>query len=162
VGKVPDMTKGNVEMQHDHRTVYGNIVKDWLLDQNLTAAEKNARLNVIFPSLTTSPEFKDLPLVSSVITGTSEFIGDRFALNDCHPNPAKEKTTVSFHINNTNHVSIVLFNHLGEQVSVWVNETFTPGAHKVEADITGLPAGNYIYQMKSGFFKDAKKIVIVN
>jgi uncharacterized protein (DUF1501 family) len=167
VGKVPDMTKGNVEMQYDHRLVYGNIVKDWLMTGQ-SDQEKNTRLNDIFPGLTSPAgtsdgvKFQDLPLASQVITGTSEFIGERFALDDCHPNPAKGKTTVTFRINSTNHVSIVLFDHLGQQAGVWVNDTFTPGAHQVEADLTGLPAGNYIYQMKSGFFKDSKKIVIVN
>ena len=31
VGKVPDLTKGNVEMQYDYRVIYGNIVKTGIL-----------------------------------------------------------------------------------------------------------------------------------
>jgi hypothetical protein len=106
-------------------------------------------------------KFEELPIVSSVITGSDDFISDRFSLNECHPNPAREKTTVHFRINSTNHVSIDLFDNQGKKVRVWVNDTYPPGEHKVDADLTDLPAGNYIYQLKSGFFKDSKKLAIV-
>ena len=160
VGKVPDLTKGNVEMQFDHRLIYGNIVKDWLM-------VNDTRLNEIFPGITSSAgtsdgvKFQELPLVNGVIAGTDDFIGDRFSLEDCHPNPAKEKTSVRFRINSANHVSIDLYNNQGKKVSEWVNGTLAPGEHKVDADLTGLPAGSYIYQLKSGFFKESKKLVIV-
>ncbi|MBT1697806.1 DUF1501 domain-containing protein [Fulvivirgaceae bacterium PWU4] len=159
VGKVPDMTKGNVEMQFDHRLIYGNIVKDWFM-------VNETKLNDVFPGLTSAAgtsdgvKFQQLPLVSEVITGTDDFIGERFSLEECHPNPAKEKTTVRFRINSANHVSINLFDKQGRQVGVWVNDTYAPGEHKVDVDVTNLPAGNYIYQLKSGFFKDSKKLVI--
>jgi uncharacterized protein (DUF1501 family) len=165
VGKVPDMTKANVEMQHDHRLVYGNIVKDWLL-AGTDPATVNTRLNEIFPGImsaagtTDGVKFQELPLVSDVITGVDDFIGDRFSLEECHPNPAKNKTTLHFRINSASHVSIDLYDRQGKQVSTWVNGTFTPGEHKVEIDVTSLPAGNYIYQLRSGFFKDSKKLVI--
>src|SRR5690606_26384673 len=44
VGKVPDLTRPNVEMQYDYRVIYGNIVRDWLL-------VPDDRLNDIFPGL---------------------------------------------------------------------------------------------------------------
>lgn len=159
VGKVPDLTRSNVEMQFDHRVVYGNIVKDWLLVDD-------ARLNEIFPGLMSAEgtsdgvKFESLPLANQVITGIDDFIGDRFSLEGCYPNPAKEKTTVRFRINSTNHVSIDLHDRSGKKVSIWVNDTFHPGEHKIEADITGLPAGTYIYRFKSGFFEDSKTLVI--
>jgi hypothetical protein len=127
----------------------------------------NDRMNEIFPGLMTASgtsdgvKFEELPIVSSVITGTDDFIGDRFALEACHPNPAKEKTTVPFRINSTNHVSIDLFNTQGKKVKIWVNGTYPPGEHKIETDLTDLPAGIYIYRMKSGFFEDSRKLTVV-
>jgi uncharacterized protein (DUF1501 family) len=161
VGNVPDMTQANVEMQFDYRVVYANIVRDWLLVDD-------TRLNEIFPGLMTATgtsdgiTFQELPLASQVVTGTDEFISDRFALEGCHPNPAKDRTTVSFRVNASNHVSIELFNQMGKKVSVWVDGRYDPGLHKVTVDLTDLPSGNYIYQLKSGFFKDSKKLVILN
>lgn len=159
VGNVPDLTKGNVEMQYDYRLIYGNIVKDWLLVDD-------ARLNEIFPGLITAQgttdgvKFESIPLAQQVITGLDNFIGDRFALEGCYPNPAKDKTKVTFRINAANIVTIELLDRQGRKVSDWVNETFEPGIHTKDIDLQNIPAGNYIYQMKSGFFKQAKKLVI--
>lgn len=160
VGKVPDLTKANVEMQFDHRVVYGNIVKDWFLVDDV-------RLNEIFPGLMSDTgtsdgvKYQDLQLATQVITSTEDFIGDRFYLEDCSPNPANVKTTVRFKVNSANHVSIDLFDNRGKKIVMWVNDIFEPGEHKIEIDLSELPAGNYIYQMKSGFFKDSKKIAII-
>jgi hypothetical protein len=49
----------------------------------------------------------------------------------------------------------------GKKVRTWVDGTFDPGQHEKELDVTSLPAGTYVYQLKSGFFTDAKKLVIV-
>jgi hypothetical protein len=154
-GKALDFTDNNLNMQTDYRNVYTSIVKDWLLpgDSNI-----NTKLQQIFPNFT--PD-QDLQLVNQVVTGNEDFIGDRFALEECSPNPAKNKTTVHFKINNTNHVSINLFDNKGDRAMIMVDDVYTPGTHKVEVDLSSLPAGNYIYQFKSGFYKDSKKLAII-
>lgn len=160
VGKVPDLTNPNVEMQYDYRVVYGNIVKDWLL-------VSDDQLNEIFPGLMSASgtsdgvKFQDLPLANQVITGADEFIGARFALEDCFPNPVKDKTMIRFRTNNTQHVSISLYDGQGKKVQVITDAIHGPGEHKIEADLSRLPNGNYKYQLKSGFFKDSKSLVIV-
>ncbi len=42
-----------------------------------------------------------------------------------------------------------------------VEGVYEPGEHKVEINLGDLPAGNYVYQLRTGFYKDAKKLVIV-
>lgn len=160
VGNVPDLSQGNVEMQYDYRKVYANIVKDWLL-------VSDERLNDIFPGLMTAQgtsdgtTFEALPLANQVIVGVDNFIGDRFSLEDCFPNPAKEKTQVAFRINSAFYVSIDLMDKQGKKVSEWVNGNYVPGLHKVDVDLKDLPAGNYIYHMKCGFFQASKKLVVI-
>ena len=160
VGTVPDLTKDNVEMQYDYRLIYGNIMKDWMLVDD-------TRLNEIFPGLMTSAGttdgvvFQQLPLAQQVITGAEGFIGDRFALRDCYPNPAKGKTTLHFLLNSSYQVTVNLMNSQGKQLKVMVDGIYEPGEHKVDVDLTDLPAGQYVYQMKTGFYKEAKKLVIL-
>jgi len=160
IGKVPDLSLGNVEMQFDYRLIYANIMKDWMLVDD-------TRLNEIFPGLMTAAgtsdgvTFAQLPLAQKVITGTEGFIGNRFALKDCYPNPAKEKTTVNFLLNSNYHVTVNLMNSSGNQVKVMVDGVYEPGEHNVEVDLSGLPAGSYLYQLKTGFYKDAKKLIIL-
>jgi hypothetical protein len=159
----------NLAMQYDYRIVYANILRDWML-------VNDDQLNKIFPDgnfegddtrglMTTGTSdgtvFEELPLAQQVILGTEGFIEQRFALLDCFPNPAKEKTTIAFKVNSAYHVSVDLFNNSGKKVKVLVDGVFNPGEHNVEANLTGLPAGTYVYQMKTGFYKDAKKLVIL-
>jgi hypothetical protein len=160
VGTVPDLSRGNIEMQFDYRLIYGNIMRDWMLVDD-------TRLNDIFPGLMTAEgtsdgvTFEQLPLAQQMITSTEGFIGNRFALRDCYPNPAKEKTTVHFMLNSTYNVHVNLINNMGTPVKVMVDALYEPGEHRVEVDLTGLPAGTYIYQLKTGFFKDSKQLVII-
>jgi uncharacterized protein (DUF1501 family) len=159
----------NLAMQYDYRNVYANIMRDWM-------QVDDTRLNKIFPDardandaskglMTTGTSdgtvFEQLPLAQQVITGNEGFIGDRFSLEDCYPNPAKDKTTVHFKVNSAYQVTINLFTNDGKKVKAMVDGVYNPGEYKVETDLTGLPAGNYIYELKTGFYKEAKKLIIV-
>lgn len=159
LGQVPDLNNPNVEMQFDYRLIYGNIVRDWLL-------VSDDRLNEIFPGLMTSTgtsdgvTFEELPLAQQVITGTTEaFIGSRFALDDCFPNPARDKTTIRFRINHAQHVTISLFDADGRKVRTVTDALYIPGEHTVEANLADLPAGQYKYQLTSGRFRDARTLI---
>ncbi len=159
----------NLAMQYDYRVVYANILRDWMLVDD-------SKLNKIFPDgnfdndetkglMTTGTSdgtvFQELPLAQQVILGTEGFIGDRFSLEDCYPNPARDKTTIHFKVNSAYHVNVDLFNNDGKKVLNMVDGVYNPGEHKVDVNITGLPAGNYVYQLRTGFYKEAKKLVIL-
>lgn len=159
VGNVPDLNKSNVEMQYDYRVVYANIMRDWM---GVTSDEN---MNFIFKDIMTGTSdgavFEPLPIATQNILGTDDFVSSRFSLDDCFPNPAKDKTTFQFKVNSAYQVQIDLFNLEGKKVRSLVNGTYNPGTHRVEVSVEDLPPGNYIYEFKSGFFKESKKLVIV-
>jgi len=66
-----------------------------------------------------------------------------------------------FRVNSAYQVFIDLYDTEGQKVKSVVNGIYEPGEHKVETDLTGLPAGSYIYELKTGFYKDSKKLIIV-
>jgi uncharacterized protein (DUF1501 family) len=159
----------NLAMQKDYRVVYANILRDWML------VEDN-KLNKIFPDgnfenddtkglMTTGTSdgtvFEELPIAQQVITGSEGFISERFSLEDCYPNPAREKTTMHFKVNSSYHVTIDLFNNSGKKAKTMVDGYYTPGEHQVDVDLTDLPTGNYVYQLRTGFYKEAKKLVVI-
>lgn len=169
VGEAYKVTNSNnLEMQVDYRNVYANLMRDWM-------GVSDDRLNKIFPNadlpgdvtkglMTTGTSdgtmFQSLPLAQQTITGNEGFIGNRFALEDCFPNPAISKTTVHFRVNSAYHVKINLFDNQGKMKKAMVDGVYAPGEHKVEVDLTGLAAGNYIYELKTGFYKESKKLLI--
>jgi len=157
----------NLAMQYDYRNVYANVMIDWM-------RVPKDRIPDIFPGVTggLDPEdpgstttdgvkFEQMSLAQQVITSNEQFIGDRFALEECFPNPAHTKTTMHFRVNSTYQVFIDLYDAQGQKVKAIVNDVYEPGEYKIETDLTGLPAGSYIYELKTGFYKDSKKLVIV-
>jgi uncharacterized protein (DUF1501 family) len=155
----------NLEMQHDFRVVYANIMRDWML-------VKDDQLNSIFPHSSDPTKgimnggtadgetFYEIPIASQVITGTGDFIGDRFGLEEPFPNPAKDKTTIRFKLNSSYHVNIDLYDKQGKKVKAFVDKVYPPGEHEHEADLQNLTTGTYICEYKCGFFKASKKLVI--
>jgi hypothetical protein len=169
VGNVPDMSdeKHNVEMQRDYREVYAKIVHDWLLHYD-TDQNKFDKTNRIFQGIMTDAGTNDgikfdpaLPIIrNGVVTGAEGFLSSRFTLRNCYPNPVKTKTTFSFKVNTANHVVIDLTDTQGKKVKVITSKLFPPGDHAVESDLSEIPAGTYIYELRSGSFKQARKLVV--
>ena len=162
VGKVPDLTKNNVEMQFDYRQVYANILKDWMM-----VNEDKINNDIFFRDFINGPKeqgtgnYEPLPVASQIISGTnSDFIKDRFALKGCYPNPANEYTHIEFIINATSQVNLQLLDSQGRLIKVLLDETLEPGDHAIRVDLMGFKPGMYLYKIKSGFLKDTKKLII--
>lgn len=160
VGKVPDMTRDNIEMQYDYRQVYANLLKDWML-----VDEEKINNDIFFGNFINGPKedggnYEPLPLATQVITGIESFVNQRFRLDNCHPNPAKNQTAFSFMINAEGLVRIVMYDQTGKAVKTLVNKTYEPGEHQVKVDLTGVPPGLYIYKLNIGSFEQAKKLIV--
>ncbi len=162
VGKVPDMTKDNVEMQYDYRQVYANILKDWML-----VDEDKINNDIFFKNFLSGPKeegtgnYEPLPIADQIISGVKDnFVSERFTLNDCYPNPAKGTTTFGFKINSTVHVELNLLSVQGKQIKNILNEQKDAGEYSVKGDLSELPAGTYLYQIKAGHLNETKKLVV--
>lgn len=162
VGKVPDLNKENVEMQFDYRQVYANILRDWML-----VDEAKINNDIFFKDFLNGAKeegagnYEPLPLATKVISGVEEnFINNRFALEDCFPNPATDFTTIPFKINNTNLVDITLKDNQGRTLKTLLHEERTEGSHLIKVNVSDLPAGIYFYQLKTGFFKETRKLIV--
>ncbi|MBX2962795.1 MAG: DUF1501 domain-containing protein [Cyclobacteriaceae bacterium] len=162
IGQVPDMTRNNIEMQYDYRQVYANLLKDWML-----VDEQIINNDIFFGNFIDGPReeggfYEPLPLAVQVISSTESFIRERFNLGECHPNPAIGKTTFSFLINAEGLVQVMLYDGQGKAIRQLVKQTYEPGEHRVEVDLSGIPAGLYIYKMNIGSFEQSKKLVVKN
>ena len=81
------------------------------------------------------------------ISGTSS----SFKLNQNYPNPFNPSTTISFQLTEPMVVSLSVYNLLGEEVSVLMNnELKSAGYHSVVFHADQLSSGVYIYTLKVG------------
>lgn len=85
----------------------------------------------------------------------------RFALEQNFPNPFNSSTTIQFLIPNTTKVTIKVYNKLGQEVALLVNEVLTPGMYKRIFDAQGLASGVYFYRMQADNFIETKKLVLL-
>lgn len=163
VGTVPDLNKENVEMQFDYRQVYANLLRDWML-----VDENKINTDIFFKDFLNGPKedgsgnYEPLPLATQIISGVQEnFINTRFNLEDCYPNPATEFTTIKFKINSTNLVTLSLSNNQGRVIRTLLQEERNEGEHEIRVNVLDLPVGIYFYQLKTGFFQETKKLIVV-
>lgn len=78
-----------------------------------------------------------------------------FALDQNYPNPFNGQTTIRYRVAEqaaapataTHAVRLTVYNVLGQEVAVLVNETVSPGTHTVPFDAQGLASGVYFYRL---------------
>jgi hypothetical protein len=54
-----------------------------------------------------------------------------------------------------------IYNVLGNEIAIVVNEKQTAGEYKIEFNGTGLSSGIYFYKITAGEFIETKKMVIL-
>lgn len=84
-----------------------------------------------------------------------------YKLEQNYPNPFNPSTTIKYQLRKAEHVKIKLFDQLGSEMAVLVNESQNAGNHtiKLEAGDLKLSSGIYYYQISAGSFVDTKKLL---
>ncbi|NOZ63175.1 MAG: choice-of-anchor D domain-containing protein [Calditrichaeota bacterium] len=84
-----------------------------------------------------------------------------FDLEQNYPNPFNPKTNISYSLADDSHVKITIFNTLGQQIEVLVNEFQSQGHYSVTWEAKDLPAGLYLYRLESDGFNSNKKMFLL-
>ena len=140
-----------------------NVEKDFVLQ---TEVMSQTRLNQyglqLLDSRTASDHF---PKVSDISINPStgvkyENILSDYRLDQNYPNPFNPSTTINFSIAKASVVKIAVFNLLGQEVALVVNEFKEVGSHSIAFDATGLPSGAYFYTIETPQFKQTRKMLL--
>lgn len=86
---------------------------------------------------------------------------DHFVLKQNYPNPFNPSTTIAFGLPEKAHVTIEVFNMLGQRIATLVDGERSAGQHLVTFDASNLPGGTYLYRMRTGRFSDTKKLILL-
>jgi archaellum component FlaG (FlaF/FlaG flagellin family) len=81
-----------------------------------------------------------------------------FELYQNYPNPFNPVTFIKYEIPKTSPVLIKVYDIIGREVAVLVNEVKEPGMYQVSFDSKNLASGIYIYKMVAGNFTSVKKM----
>ncbi len=85
----------------------------------------------------------------------------KYSLEQNYPNPFNPSTTINYSIPKTNLVTIKVFDILGNEVALLVNEEKSPGNYKVNFNASKFASGVYIYRIQAGNFTQAKKLLLM-
>ncbi|MCW8803092.1 MAG: T9SS type A sorting domain-containing protein [Ignavibacteriaceae bacterium] len=89
-----------------------------------------------------------------------------FQLFQNYPNSFNPSTKIKFTIpsyvkSEMSNVTLKVYDVLGNEVVILVNEEKTAGEYEVEFDGTGLPSGIYFYQLEAGEYSETMKMVLM-
>jgi hypothetical protein len=100
---------------------------------------------------------------SLVVVGLLNPIGQavEFRLDQNFPNPFNPSTTIKYELPRSSDVKLSVFDLLGREVSVLVDERREAGVHEVKFDGSGLSSGVYFYRLSAGRFVQTLKLLLV-
>jgi hypothetical protein len=84
-----------------------------------------------------------------------------FKLFQNYPNPFNPTTTISYNLQKASFVTLKIYNILGEEVKILVNEDQKSGAKEILFDAGSLPSGVYFYTLSAGEFRDTKIMILI-
>jgi len=99
------------------------------------------------------------PLVG-VNTPVSSGEPTQFELASNYPNPFNPTTQIRFSLPQAEHVTIKIYNMLGQVVSTILDERKSAGNHNVQFNGRNIESGVYLYRIEAGEFRAVKKMVL--
>jgi hypothetical protein len=72
-----------------------------------------------------------------------------FALEQNYPNPFNPSTTIHFELPDAAHVTLTVYNVLGQQVMSVLDEERSAGRYDVRIDASALSSGAYFYRLQA-------------
>jgi hypothetical protein len=95
------------------------------------------------------------------ITHQMSSVPDQFKLYQNYPNPFNPVTTINWQLAVGSDVELVVYNILGEKVITLLKEYQKPGKYQIDWNAAGFPTGVYMYRIKTKYWQDVKKMILV-
>jgi hypothetical protein len=120
----------------------------------------------VFNHLTNSWKFSQQALGTNLKKEMGEIentipLPTEYGLEQNYPNPFNPTTRIDYQIPENNHVTIQIYDILGNLVTTLVDEEMEAGYHSVNWNASGYASGVYMYRFSSGSFITTKKLLLM-
>ncbi len=95
----------------------------------------------------------------ALLSGKS--LPEAFALRQNYPNPFNPITQVAFDLPKASHVKLTVYNVLGQEVDVLMDQRMEAGSHVAEWDAESFSTGVYFYRIAADNFSQTKKMLLL-
>ena len=106
--------------------------------------------------------------ISAVFSNETKSIPNSFTLLQNYPNPFNPITKIQYTIPNVAlsgvegfRVQLKVYDILGREIAILVNEEKPTGRYEVEFNASSLASGIYFYRLQAGSFVDTKKMILM-
>jgi hypothetical protein len=90
-----------------------------------------------------------------------ETLPTEYALHQNYPNPFNPTTVIKYELPQAGDVKLVIYDLLGREVRVLVDEKKAAGVYEIHFDAMGLSSGFYFYRLQAGNYIATKKLLIL-
>lgn len=100
------------------------------------------------------------------VEGNNNVISN-FQLKQNYPNPFNPSTNISFELKNRSHVTLKVYDLMGREVAVLINDERPAGSYTVSFDAknasgkASLASGVYYYRLQTDGFTETKKMILM-
>jgi hypothetical protein len=95
------------------------------------------------------------------ITSINSNVPKEYSLKQNYPNPFNPVTNIEFSVPKAGLIKISVYDILGKEIGVLVNERLSAGSYKVDFIASSLPSGVYFYRLQTSEFIETKKMILV-
>lgn len=96
------------------------------------------------------------------ISANSNEVPDKFYLYQNYPNPFNPVTVIRYTLSGNRFVTLKVFDILGNEVDILINEKKEAGIYSVQFDGSNLSSGVYLYRLNAdGNIIDTKRMVLL-
>ena len=88
-------------------------------------------------------------------------IPTQFELLQNFPNPFNPSTTIAFNLPKAGNVKLTVYDPLGREVAVLVDDFRAAGTYRVNFDASALNSGIYFYRIISGEYNQTRKLILL-
>jgi photosystem II stability/assembly factor-like uncharacterized protein len=86
---------------------------------------------------------------------------NEYKLSQNYPNPFNPTTKINFNLPERNYVKLIIYDVMGRQMKVLVDEELNEGSHEKIWNAEHFPSGLYFYKLSVGSFSEFKKMVLL-
>jgi ligand-binding sensor domain-containing protein len=84
-----------------------------------------------------------------------------FRLEQNYPNPFNPSTTINYQLAESGFAKLTVFDLLGKEVAILVNEIKQPGTYTAQWHAADLPSGVYFLRLTAGSFSQVRKMLLM-
>jgi len=143
---------------------HDGMPNEWELAHNLNPNDPADRNNIGVNGYTQLEVYLNT-LTGEIVTHIDDVASSlprEYLLGQNYPNPFNPSTTITYNIGIRSHVILSVFDIMGREVAVLVNEIKESGPHSVRWDASNAASGVYLYQLKAGDFIETKKMILLH